>query len=238
MGIDTYADAIGGESISLRWCAYDAGRVRSNLLASANPVLLLDKKARARQVLNQLTKLATIAVAGDVVYWYQSSHGTYFDLPNGKRKTGRVMHDRVVWDNEVVPYFRKFAPGVRVIIVSDMCHAESNSRTVRKKGSRIKSIAPPQFVAKPVATNATYKNVLCDVVHLAACETSETARETDGFSGYPQGGVFTTALIAELKRTDNAKEAIEGCYDATDQFGQTPVLEVFSKKENPKLDWR
>lgn len=196
VGIDEYHPKFGG--INLSACVYDAQRMVAGPLLNTAYKVITNEQATHARVEKILWDLAMVAQPGDTVYYFQSGHGTYTDNTAGERATGRVMYDRVWWDFQFVETLEMFKAGVTVILLSDMCHAESNSRAAMPKGCRIKSAQVERFSTKP--TKASTKNVKCSVVAIGACLVDETAKELPEGSAFGRGGVFTTALLKEANR--------------------------------------
>lgn len=184
-------------NVTLNMCHHDAQRFTDALPPNHLLTRLRDGEATASEYLAQLDWMATQAQPGEVCYLYFSGHGTFFDLPKG-RKTGRVLYDRVVWDHEVTARLRKFEKGVTVISISDCCHAESNSRfTASAYNVRVKSI-PPSGPVRPYLTST--RGIRCAFFALSACTVMQTAKEIrNPVLDMPAGGIFTSALLREMR---------------------------------------
>lgn len=129
--------AYGGWDGKLNGCVNDANAMLR--LATANgfePAQLLDSAATSEAVVSAIGGLARRAVAGDLVLLTCSSHGGQVadvdgDEPDGQDETW-VLFDRQVVDDELRRMYAQFAPGVRVVVLSDSCHSGSVIRDVRR----------------------------------------------------------------------------------------------------------
>jgi Caspase domain len=130
------------------------------------------------------------------VLWYHSGHGTFSDS-KGKRRTGRCLYDRVLWDYEVVRLIQQLPIGTELVTVSDTCHSESNSRMMPDSSARPRYIAVPK--AEPL--KETKGRIPSGVAYLAisSCGINQVSYENH------QGGIFTSALVEALKSSGYSK---------------------------------
>ncbi len=122
-GIDQYDP--GYEADRLYSCVNDANGIRNCLLAdpsrwqSANITRLLDSSATKTAIRNTLTAHAAVAVSGDVVLYYQSSHGGQ----NSGTSAYLCSYNADYQDSELAADLALFRSGVTVIVVIDACYS-------------------------------------------------------------------------------------------------------------------
>jgi hypothetical protein len=200
-GINEYDRRKFGAGSSLRECVHDVDRVfRHFAYTSAETTLLTDELATKENVLTHLRRMAAVAAKGDRVIWHTSSHGSYYDTPQG-RITMRLCHDDYLYDWEVAEAVRAFVRGVTVVISSDCCYAHSNSRDTGIPSEATPSEAVPRYLrALDPSVGLAIRPVVhampprATVYYLSACEVDQVAYESPG-----EGGWYTTALLAQLR---------------------------------------
>lgn len=194
-------------------------------------VITKDSDATGNQFIATISDIAKEATPGQKVYVYFSGHGTFFDTPSG-RKTGRVLYDRIVWDDEIVRVLKLFSPGVNVIFISDCCYAESNTREVRDPNLSLKAI--PATDPPPRPALARIDHVKTPVFMLSACSILQTAKELNApFWGLQEGGIFTSALVKALRQDpDISFRNIRAKVQAyvPEQFHQTVKIEYIKAR--------
>ncbi len=218
IGIDKYKKSKFGD-IDLSQCVYDASRVADTIFPNGPRIMLTNAAATKARALEELAAYASKLAPGDTLYYFQSSHGTYMDLTNGKRATGRVMHDAVLYDYEFFDVIKSYAAGVTVVTLSDMCHAESNSRNARLP-YRTKYV---EVSEEPKPHNLSIRGLKCGLLALSACGVNETAKEVPDGENYERGGVFTTALLRHKDKGISAMRA--AIAKDTQPFEQRPRIE-------------
>lgn len=130
-------DAYGGWDGKLNGCVNDANAMLRLATATGfEPVQLLDAAATSQAVITQMGAYARKAVAGDLVLFTYSGHGGQVadidgDEPDQQDETW-VLFDRQVLDDELRRMYAQFAPGVRVLVLSDSCHSGSVVRDVER----------------------------------------------------------------------------------------------------------
>lgn len=224
-GINKYGPAYGGNA-NLQKCVYDAERV-ANMAESKNfneVTVLTDKECTIASFNAVLSNLAKKVVPGDLVVFFQSSHGTYHDLQGGKRATGLCMHDGVLWDYMANKVWAKFAKGVRVTYLTDSCFAESNYRNAGLPPIEIrrKYIKAPK-AAEPVPT--ALKAIKCEFTALLSSTINQSSYEV------VEGGVFTSALLSYSNSiAEFSAETLRNRIDGQISDFQNPVLETRVKR--------
>lgn len=223
VGINQYDKRI--TTANLRGCVLDANRVLSQIFVDMPYIYLADKAATVQSVKAALTAMAENLVAGDTLYYYQSSHGTYKDFAN-RRATGRVMYDGVLMDYDFIAILKKFKPGVTVVTISDTCFAESNSRTAERAGMATRYIPYPleeKTARKMLSNRASFAGVKCALVEISAAQLEQEAQEVFGHTAVENGGIFTTLLL-RYHDLPSLRAIIAAIKHESRVFGQTPVL--------------
>lgn len=91
--------------------------------------MLLTRQATSESVKGAIESAASKLVTGDILFVTYSGHGGQVRDTNGDEKDKRdetwVLYDRQVVDDELFGLWSKFAPGVRIIVLSDSCHSGS-----------------------------------------------------------------------------------------------------------------
>ena len=123
VGIDHYDPAYGPGDLGS--CINDANGFRNCLLRDTsrwNPskiTTLTDSSAAESAIRSQLSNLAGLAVSGELVVYFHSSHGG----SNGGTNTYLCSYNADFDDWELAADLSNFADGVSVIIVIDACHS-------------------------------------------------------------------------------------------------------------------
>lgn len=228
IGIDHYNEGVFGPGIDLEQCAFDADRIEQAVDAYET-TQLRNADATQAEIFRQIDHLAAITVPGDVAIIYQSSHGTYWDISFLQRKTGRVAHDDVIWDDEWIQKMKAFKKGVVVLCISDCCFSESNSRLLNAHIQNWKErILPVKTIPRnkqPLkAWLAKTTGLKCTLVELSACSFMQTAKEIGPGNGVEQGGVFTSALVEAIKKNTPLGGIVKDTKWFASQFDQTPKI--------------
>ncbi len=128
------AAAYGGWNGQLSGCVNDAlAMQRLADEAGYQSTILLDGQATSQAVIGEIAWLARQAVPGDICLISYSGHGGQVDDLNAdesddKKDETWVCRDRQVVDDELAQMWSQFAPGVRVVVVSDSCHSGTVDR--------------------------------------------------------------------------------------------------------------
>lgn len=124
------AAAYGGWSGDLAACEADAQDMRDICVAQGfQSSIMLTSEATSAAVLAAFDEAAQALTAGDVFLVSYSGHGgqmpdTSGDEPDKLDETW-VLYDRQVLDDELYAKWTQFAPGVRIVVLSDSCHSGS-----------------------------------------------------------------------------------------------------------------
>ncbi|MGB7980967.1 MAG: caspase family protein [Candidatus Nanopelagicales bacterium] len=131
IGLNTVnPDAYGGWSGDLAACEFDARDMKSICAAAGlRTRTLLTARATSRAVLGALDRAAAALADGDLFVVTYAGHGGQMPDEDGDEKDRRdetwVLYDRQVLDDELFARWAAFAPGVRIVVVSDSCHSGS-----------------------------------------------------------------------------------------------------------------
>lgn len=208
-------DAYGGWDGPLNACEADA----EDLFAIAKAQgfegkTLLTAKATRAAVLAELDAAASKSKAGDLFLFTNSSHGSQV-VDKNRDEADRLdetvcLFDGQLIDDELFAVWSKFAPGVRVVVLSDSCHSGSVVR-LRLGGSPLVSARagaeprprcmPPELIGRAYrAQRALYdglqaeppkteQDIQASVLLISGCQDPQLSM--DG----PFNGAFTGALL-------------------------------------------
>lgn len=234
VGINKYDQKAYGGDISLNGCIGDIDKAERFLPQGSMCRRLTDKQATKRATLDAIGTFALECRRGDIFHFYFSGHGCKIDTETG-RYTARVMHDEILPDVEIVRALELFDAGVTIILWSDCCHADGNSRNAAlppEQGATRKSISPRTVSDAPIKDGKIKQRVSATVYHVSACKSDESAWET------ANGGNFTSALALAF-RANKKPVSVRTIFKDVKGFlqGQTPTLVTVngSKMPVPKL---
>lgn len=122
--------AYGGWAGDLAACEFDARDMKKICAAAGlRTSSLLTAKATSRAVLGALDRAAAALHDGDLFVVTYAGHGGQMPDKDGDEKDHQdetwVLYDRQVLDDELFARWAAFAPGVRIVVVSDSCHSGS-----------------------------------------------------------------------------------------------------------------
>lgn len=141
---------------------------------------LKTKQATATAILRGIESAASALTAGDMFVFYYSGHGGQQPDRDGDESDGRdetlVAYDRELIDDELAKLWPKFAPGVRIVMISDICNSGTNYRGLRT----VRAQTPINIGQIP--------GMKAQMIHYSGCRDGGTS------AGYQQGGSFTMAL--------------------------------------------
>lgn len=156
--------------------------------------ILKTELATASTILNCIESAADTLVADDMFVFYYSGHGgnrntgTSPQEPDGKDET-LIVYDREIIDNELAKLWRKkFAPGVRIVMLSDSCNSGTNEGYITKvMGAKLPELPIQKLM--PISFAEELPGMGAQLIHFGACRDGQTA------IGYPNGSAFTLALV-------------------------------------------
>jgi metacaspase-1 len=110
-----------------------AALVRSQGYASTQ--VLLTQQATAGAFINAMLALAAKLLPGDILFLSYSGHGGQVpDLDGDEEDDGLdetwCLYDRMLIDDELFRLFSRFAPEVRIFMLSDSCHSGSVAKNI------------------------------------------------------------------------------------------------------------
>jgi hypothetical protein len=118
---------------NLNACEADAGDLNDLLVAGGfTCTTLLTREATREAVTSAILDAARRLASGDIFVLSYSGHGGQApdqnnDEPDGLDKTW-CLYDAQLIDDELYAMWGEFAPGVRIVMLSDSCHAGSVNR--------------------------------------------------------------------------------------------------------------
>jgi hypothetical protein len=159
--------------------------------------------------------------AGDTFVLTYAGHGGAYEDHEGDEADGQdetwCLFDGQVLDDELHELWYLFAPGVRVLVVSDSCHSATVARKIAKAGLVETVLRPPAPDVTPrllpiavadethdrlkarfeaVRARAPAGEPGCSLVLLGACQDDELSW------GDNENGLFTRALMQTWSRPD------------------------------------
>jgi metacaspase-1 len=132
-----------GSPLRLGGCCNDAqdlATILRGIDGFAAPTVLLNSAAKVAAVTAEINSAADDLKSGDIFVFTIASHGSQLPDLNGdeadldsedRLDETWLLHDRMWVDDERYPLWKKFKPGVRIVVVSDTCHAGT---TIRARG--------------------------------------------------------------------------------------------------------
>jgi peptidoglycan hydrolase-like protein with peptidoglycan-binding domain len=119
----------GGWDGALSGCINDATDMRAIAqgLGYSPSVLLTEAQATADRVILEIGQAAQQLVSDDILFLTYSGHGGQVADVNTEEQDSQdetwVLWDRQLLDDELYALWSRFAPGVRVVMLSDSCHS-------------------------------------------------------------------------------------------------------------------
>jgi hypothetical protein len=194
VGVNDPGGECGGDSV-LAHSEDTAGRMAGLAVRAGYGSVLMLRGAEAtrRAVRDALSGAAETLGAGDVLFVSFSGHGEpVANHGEGERKRldeTWCLHDGGLPDDDLVEHWRAFAPGVRIVVVSESCHG---GRSVR--GDEPSGAPPARDRRRSAAETAGFTmrpprdadGIRASVLVLAACNEQRPTR----------AGVFARHLFA------------------------------------------
>jgi metacaspase-1 len=184
---------------------------------------LLTKAATRARVVAQITKAAKALKSGDIFMLSYSGHGGQLpdmnnDEPDGQDETW-CLYDGEFVDDELYALWRKFAPGVRILVFSDSCHSGTVTKmayyqgtaTARGQGVTSREVRyrfmPPDVALRTYRKNKTFYDrilkvkvppekkaaVKASVLLVSGCMDNQLSSDGDF------NGLFTAQLLKVWK---------------------------------------
>jgi hypothetical protein len=121
---------------ALNACEFDANDMKAIAESrSLEPTVLLTAEATADAITKAIERAASELGPGDVFWLTYSGHGGQVPDGNDEDEADRsdetwLAYDRQIVDDELYALWGKFAPGVRVLVLSDSCHSGTVTRAI------------------------------------------------------------------------------------------------------------
>ena len=121
---------------TLAACEFDANDMEAIAQRSGfETKVLLTEEATADAIVARISEAADELAAGDLFFCSYSGHGGQVPDRNGEEEDDRsdetwLAYDRQIVDDELYQLWGRFAPGVRIFVVSDSCHSGSVNRGI------------------------------------------------------------------------------------------------------------
>lgn len=206
--VDTGSPPYAGAFIPvLAGCVNDA-RSMCEVLESRGgfqtPAVYLDRKATRAALAAALADAARDLRSGDLFVLTYSGHGmrtaaaTAWVLADGPFASGDLWH---AW--------HAFAPGVRVVVVSDSCYSGRATRAAYRVGPVLRDRGLDPATAVLIASRAALRGPArdpgppdCAVLLLSGCRDDQTSLDGSGH------GLFTESLLGVLPTVDGDYHAL------------------------------
>ena len=160
IGLNAVAPAhYGGWSGPLAACEFDANDMadvaRSRGMSAK---VLLTKAATRAKVLAGIRAAARRLKKGDLFLLTYSGHGGQMPDVTGEEADSRdetwCLFDGELIDDELYFELSRFAPGVRILVLSDSCHSGTVTRALVSAGA---DLTPRSRMMPPGVADATYR---------------------------------------------------------------------------------
>ena len=219
VGIDKYDPKYVSPDNYLDGCLHDATGIRYQLLAdtshwtTATCTILTNNAATKTAIRNKLATLASKTVSGDVVVYFQSSHGGTWDEKG--TNTYVCTYNDDYQDYELASDLSAFKAGVKVVVIVDACYAAGlfKSASMSTKSAKVKQWNFAQNVTDKMETLRPKGAALskgATIGWLTACDYNEESWEVEPY------GLFAGCLIEGFQNGD------------ADSDGQVTFLELFN----------
>ena len=150
IGVNEIDPSHYGTDGKLRGCENDA-RAMQGVAATLGyrSVMLLSREATTDNVRKGIIQAAERLQPGDIFMLTYAGHGAQVpdagaDEDEGDRRDETwCLYDRMLLDDELYNLWERFAPGVRVCVVSDSCHSGSVARFLAENATVISQILAP-----------------------------------------------------------------------------------------------
>jgi hypothetical protein len=149
----------GGWSGPLAACEFDANDM-ADLARSRgiSPKVLLTKTATRARVLSGIRAATSRLKKGDLFLMTYSGHGGQVPDVTGEETDNRdetwCLFDGELIDDELYFALSRFAPGVRILVLSDSCHSGTVTRAPVSAGA---DVMPRSRMMPPGVADATYR---------------------------------------------------------------------------------
>ena len=238
-----FADNYPGTGMQLRGCVND-GRdiavhlVRSGAVTSREVRLLTDQRCTAAAMRAGIKWALADAKPGDLRIIFYSGHGAQ-TAEGAAGERDRLIEvwcpfdfdwspERYISDKELYAALAAVPKGVRLVVLSDSCHAGGMDRLEITKTKRPKTVVPPpEIVARTRKAQRAALGGMIDAQFGLACRENELSADTQDSNGRPCGAFTHYFLIAlrakpaltfkQLIQSTGSRMRAEGYGDQTPQ---------------------
>jgi metacaspase-1 len=160
IGLNAVAPAhYAGWSGPLVACEFDANDMADVARSRGmSPKVLLTKAATRARVLAGIRAAAGRLKKGDLFFLTYSGHGGQVPDVTGEEADSRdetwCLFDGELMDDELYFALSRFAPGVRILVLSDSCHSGTVTRAPVSAGA---DVMPRSRMMPPAVADATYR---------------------------------------------------------------------------------
>jgi len=202
----------GGWGGELSACEFDAKDMAAIAKSrKMQSTVLLTKKATRDGAFAAIRAAADDLQSGDLFFLTYSGHGGQMPDVTGEEKDKLdetwCLYDGEVIDDELYLELTRFAPGVRVLVLSDSCHSGTVTRA-RPRGGRSKMMPPDVAMRTYDAHKTFYDKLQRDVAKAAGKGRVEPDEALANVHRVP-----STRLTRIGKKCKAAVILISGCQD-------------------------
>lgn len=238
-----------GDVPRLQGCVNDAKAMASIAKSRgfADRVVLEDDEATSQRLVSEIGAAAAALQKGDTFFLSFAGHGA--NVPSGGFDREPfdqtwVLHDRMFIDGELAAQWRRFADGVRIVVIADECHSGSVLRAAAFARFQLRSLDTAQPHARELrvavamktyeehkdlylayqkeAAEARKKPLKADAVAFGACADDKTTADAPDANS---NGVFTGAIMTKWNggTFPSTYRVLFDVVHAALQPGQTPT---------------
>ena len=213
VGIDHYSQSYGAGDLPS--CVNDANGVRDimmlgdtlNRWPSGNLQSLTDGQATKSAIRSELQSLASQSVAGDIVVYFQSSHGGQYSGTN----TYLCTYNADYSDTELGADLALFSSSVKVIVIVDACHSGGLFKDVgwpfaEKAMEECQRIKIQDFVSKGLSVP---KDLGSNIAFMTACDYDETCWAGTTYSLYTEYLLEACTIAGSDTNLDGESQFLE-----------------------------
>lgn len=205
-------------------------------------IILKTEQATASAVLSKIEYAASTLVSGGLFVFYFSGHGGQKPDVNGDEACGLdstlcTFASEIV-DDDLAECWLQFAPGVRIVMLSDCCHSGTNQDLAAKQLPQERAANPPmQDARKPISFAEKVTVMNAQLIHFGAC------RDNQNSASGPAGGAFTLTLC-KIWGKGRFHGTYQQFYEAIkasmkkDKFPQEPQFNFYGDVQTAFLDSR
>lgn len=189
--------------------------------------ILKTQLATRSGILLCIESAASTLKPGDMFVFYYSGHGGQVKDANCDEVDGQdetlCAYDGEIPDDELAKRWLKFAPGVRIVMLSDSCNSGTNEGYVINV-MRAKPPKQPIRELNPMSLAGELAGMDAQLIHFGACQDSKTS------DGGLLGSAFTLALVKVWKSKKGAFTGYEQFHEAIkarlkkERYPQEPQL--------------